>query len=109
MIRRPPRSTLFPYTTLFRSVDDVVFDGEEAGGLLALERLRRAEDPGAVADGRDDLALLGHFGDEPENALGAAEEVGREAAGDDDAVEVVGRDVLDALVAFRWVAELAGI
>src|SRR3712207_8154933 len=23
MIRRPPRSTLFPYTTLFRSVDDV--------------------------------------------------------------------------------------
>src|SRR3712207_6981907 len=25
MIRRPPRSTLFPYTTLFRSVDDVVF------------------------------------------------------------------------------------
>src|SRR5256885_10158684 len=26
MIRRPPRSTLFPYTTLFRSVDD---DDEE--------------------------------------------------------------------------------
>src|SRR2546426_2454506 len=28
MIRRPPRSTLFPYTTLFRSVRDpfVVFD-----------------------------------------------------------------------------------
>src|SRR4051794_41556097 len=24
MIRRPPRSTLFPYTTLFRSVDDAV-------------------------------------------------------------------------------------
>src|SRR3712207_6964225 len=24
MIRRPPRSTLFPYTTLFRSVDDPV-------------------------------------------------------------------------------------
>src|SRR5256885_11801143 len=24
MIRRPPRSTLFPYTTLFRSVDDVI-------------------------------------------------------------------------------------
>src|SRR3712207_8466371 len=23
MIRRPPRSTLFPYTTLFRSVDDL--------------------------------------------------------------------------------------
>src|SRR5256885_7740690 len=24
MIRRPPRSTLFPYTTLFRSADDAV-------------------------------------------------------------------------------------
>src|SRR2546429_7090851 len=23
MIRRPPRSTLFPYTTLFRSVDEI--------------------------------------------------------------------------------------
>src|SRR5260370_42447284 len=28
MIRRPPRSTLFPYTTLFRSDDDPV-DGSE--------------------------------------------------------------------------------
>src|SRR3712207_8511976 len=25
MIRRPPRSTLFPYTTLFRSILDIVF------------------------------------------------------------------------------------
>src|SRR3712207_8647062 len=30
MIRRPPRSTLFPYTTLFRSVD-----GEGVAGRLA--------------------------------------------------------------------------
>src|SRR5690348_17700492 len=31
MIRRPPRSTLFPYTTLFRSVEvlvELVVDGE---------------------------------------------------------------------------------
>src|SRR2546429_8764465 len=27
MIRRPPRSTLFPYTTLFRSQDHLGFDG----------------------------------------------------------------------------------
>src|SRR3712207_7516511 len=27
MIRRPPRSTLFPYTTLFRSFDDYAPDG----------------------------------------------------------------------------------
>src|SRR5258708_36446590 len=33
MIRRPPRSTLFPYTTLFRSVevDDTWVGGAQAG------------------------------------------------------------------------------
>src|SRR5690554_7614585 len=31
MIRRPPRSTLFPYTTLFRSDDDEEED-EDSGG-----------------------------------------------------------------------------
>src|SRR5688572_31514787 len=30
MIRRPPRSTLFPYTTLFRSVSQMG-DGDDAG------------------------------------------------------------------------------
>src|SRR5256885_13042902 len=30
MIRRPPRSTLFPYTTLFRSSYSVVSDGAPA-------------------------------------------------------------------------------
>src|SRR3712207_9564284 len=34
MIRRPPRSTLFPYTTLFRST----VSGEYAFGLLSAER-----------------------------------------------------------------------
>src|SRR3712207_7485946 len=32
MIRRPPRSTLFPYTTLFRSVEQQVA-GEEHGAV----------------------------------------------------------------------------
>src|SRR5947207_9388243 len=36
MIRRPPRSTLFPYTTLFRSLREVA---------LTLERGRHAEQP----------------------------------------------------------------
>src|SRR3712207_8825483 len=31
MIRRPPRSTLFPYTTLFRSEDAVEYFGEGKG------------------------------------------------------------------------------
>src|SRR5256884_2419051 len=44
MIRRPPRSTLFPYTTLFRSrVDHHVADEVHAvrGNPLGLEVLRR--------------------------------------------------------------------
>src|SRR5258707_2992585 len=31
MIRRPPRSTLFPYTTLFRSVDQLLQQLMQAG------------------------------------------------------------------------------
>src|SRR4051794_25838788 len=34
MIRRPPRSTLFPYTTLFRSVIESVIKNEEEQGFL---------------------------------------------------------------------------
>src|SRR3712207_7826722 len=50
MIRRPPRSTLFPYTTLFRSQHV-----QHAGGQSGL-----LEDPGdreAAADGRADVGL----------------------------------------------------
>src|SRR3712207_8403021 len=44
MIRRPPRSTLFPYTTLFRSDDvarcpGVVPPGGAPPGVLALQRI----------------------------------------------------------------------
>src|SRR5256885_3660159 len=34
MIRRPPRSTLFPYTTLFRSLAGTRLAGEQHGGRL---------------------------------------------------------------------------
>src|SRR2546430_12797271 len=37
MIRRPPRSTLFPYTTLFRS--------KVCGGFLTVEHMRRGMKP----------------------------------------------------------------
>src|ERR1041384_8292545 len=36
MIRRPPRSTLFPYTTLFRSAADDHLAGEHEHRLLRL-------------------------------------------------------------------------
>src|SRR3712207_7543378 len=48
MIRRPPRSTLIPYTTLFRSVED--------GDRLEVP-VQHVADPG-VAPGEDGLALL---------------------------------------------------
>src|SRR2546429_2851763 len=35
MIRRPPRSTLFPYTTLFRSRDVVAFGHQAFGHAVA--------------------------------------------------------------------------
>src|SRR3712207_8842218 len=39
MIRRPPRSTLFPYTTLFRSTSGEVLDtnGDAEGGTASWE------------------------------------------------------------------------
>src|SRR5260221_11754798 len=43
MIRRPPRSTLFPYTTLFRSVS---YDSEDAApGKTAFIRIGSTEIP----------------------------------------------------------------
>src|SRR2546430_13472023 len=45
MIRRPPRSTLFPYTTLFRSRADVAdHQHPEAGQLFDADRRREALD-----------------------------------------------------------------
>src|SRR3712207_7631035 len=37
MIRRPPRSTLFPYTTLFRSAGAGARAEDRPGGVVALE------------------------------------------------------------------------
>src|SRR3989440_7219292 len=56
MIRRPPRSTLFPYTTLFRSPEPELVHDRVAAGRLAhgavVERLRAADR--AERDGGDD-------------------------------------------------------
>src|SRR5258707_1743751 len=43
MIRRPPRSTLFPYTTLFRSgIDPSRIQGTGRGGRITREDVDRA-------------------------------------------------------------------
>src|SRR3712207_8099258 len=47
MIRRPPRSTLFPYTTLFRSgVGILVLQGLARGLLCTLERTEAVDPEG---------------------------------------------------------------
>src|SRR3712207_8436220 len=68
MIRRPPRSTLFPYTTLFRSrAPEAARSGDDAGAVG-----QPAED-GAVVD----LAEWGQSGD----AEGVEDPAGGLAAG----------------------------
>src|SRR5260221_14727596 len=57
MIRRPPRSTLFPYTTLFRS-DEVVLRLLVQRGLAVLQEAVVAPVAGDVALQADDVALL---------------------------------------------------
>src|SRR5260370_26194051 len=62
MIRRPPRSTLFPYTTLFRSVEDVVGVGEH-GDVAAVDVVGGGTHPlgrGPLQLGVDGLVLVGH-------------------------------------------------
>src|SRR5256885_7236024 len=44
MIRRPPRSTLFPYTTLFRSVSDKLLDLVGLGGKSAADKGKDTRD-----------------------------------------------------------------
>src|ERR1044072_7025185 len=48
MIRRPPRSTLFPYTTLFRS--RLLRVGDGAGGGLGLGDQRSGQRGGELVD-----------------------------------------------------------
>src|SRR2546426_8678583 len=48
MIRRPPRSTLFPYTTLFRSHPD----SRHRPGAVAVRRVGDARAAGRLSHGR---------------------------------------------------------
>src|SRR5258708_29583018 len=63
MIRRPPRSTLFPYTTLFRSADDEDDAGDDlaAGGArvdVGAERGHRRDRPVDAVPEVEVLAVL---------------------------------------------------
>src|SRR3712207_8149669 len=61
MIRRPPRSTLFPYTTLFRSLPHPP-ERRVGGGNAGIDRTLHQEslklrDAHAVREGRPDVQL----------------------------------------------------
>src|SRR3712207_8661021 len=84
MIRRPPRSTLFPYTTLFRSalVNSLLVVALAAGVLLAgrlgleswarsMERWRRRQDRAADA-GWTDAEVVGVTSDRKSTRLNSS-------------------------------------
>src|SRR2546422_3663361 len=53
MIRRPPRSTLFPYTTLFRSHQDCRFRDDAEALVQAFSGLKFEDTPGRGYAGRN--------------------------------------------------------
>src|SRR5690348_18426818 len=53
MIRRPPRSTLFPYTTLFRSDQSLVRQGAEQGQVTAVFEVGRKHPARAILKAKD--------------------------------------------------------
>src|SRR3712207_8733281 len=65
MIRRPPRSTLFPYTTLFRSTD------LDLGHLRVDQRLDQDVAQVGVRRG-DDRPVLGHHVDRKSTRLNSS-------------------------------------
>src|SRR3712207_7130911 len=70
MIRRPPRSTLFPYTTLFRSLEGE----QERGG----DEQRGGEVLDGAVDERGDRALLEH---QPKNTSAVSKNSGSSSFG----------------------------
>src|SRR2546430_12706129 len=82
MIRRPPRSTLFPYTTLFRSHKDLGRDDYDAyvlpGGFSYGDYLRA----GAIAATSPSLRIVKKAADGGSNCTGAEIITVAESAGD---------------------------
>src|SRR3712207_7813289 len=53
MIRRPPRSTLFPYTTLFRSEEVRLVVDDERPGAVRMEQVEEPVEQDAVVQERE--------------------------------------------------------
>src|SRR2546430_9264799 len=59
MIRRPPRSTLFPYTTLFRSAQGVGACGDDGNSTVRRGRPIRERCLGSRTGGRRPVGVWG--------------------------------------------------
>src|SRR3712207_8790995 len=68
MIRRPPRSTLFPYTTLFRSDDDAGLSDQAGGPVVGSPDL----DEEGWATGVRSGQAAGHGGDRKSTRLNSS-------------------------------------
>src|SRR3989442_7066133 len=67
MIRRPPRSTLFPYTTLFRSLSTRL--ARRGSPRVVLRQHLRPEVAPQVGDGGPDAARVGAGASSPDRAV----------------------------------------
>src|SRR3712207_7452096 len=73
MIRRPPRSTLFPYTTLFRSAARVARrNGSDRGGFGTTVYCRRSGPRPARLDGQRGVSGTGGPGDRKSTRLNSS-------------------------------------
>src|SRR3712207_9256294 len=90
MIRRPPRSTLFPYTTLFRSPVDRgllgVGDADALGLLVGELDLEVLEEAPRVRDGDRELGVVDRVQPDEGAVLGAGEQRPARAGEADEAV-----------------------
>src|SRR2546422_8056791 len=68
MIRRPPRSTLFPYTTLFRSMFDNIPHHFIAGGLSRFQSRKVSR----VVAGHHGLQAIGNYSDRKSTRLNSS-------------------------------------
>src|SRR5258706_15297428 len=89
MIRRPPRSTLFPYTTLFRSAHALVGDEVGVGAVGVQGQIAMAE------------RVLAHIAGGDHQGVWAGQQVrigvvGDDVAGDGHAIVGGGVDIVDA-------------
>src|SRR3712207_8913547 len=73
MIRRPPRSTLFPYTTLFRSEDDEDLPGDGEGQARGQELAERVpHDQGGAQAALDEDQVDDDHGDRKSTRLNSS-------------------------------------